>query len=107
MEKWLSGWNASHLSLASRITLVQLVLQAIPIYVMQTVSLPRGVCERIDRACRRFIWSGSSPQQKLNMVSWKNVCKPKATGSWLQVFGNDESGITHEAWDIISSPNSL
>ena len=62
VEKQLSDWNASHLSLAGRITLAQSVLQASPIYVMQTVSLPSGVRERIDRACRRLIWSGSSPQ---------------------------------------------
>lgn len=55
MEKQLLGWNVSHLSLAGRITLAQSVLQAIHIYVKQTVSLPRGVRERIDRACGRFI----------------------------------------------------
>ena len=50
VEKRLSGWNASHLSLAGRRTLTQSVLQVIPIYVMQTVSLSSGVRERIDRA---------------------------------------------------------
>ncbi|KAH9783694.1 reverse transcriptase domain-containing protein [Citrus sinensis] len=70
VEKRLSGWNASHLSLAGRITLAQSVLQAIPIYVMQIVSLPRGVCEKIDRACRRFIWSGSSPHEALASRRW-------------------------------------
>lgn len=55
VDKRLSGWNASHLSLAGRITLAQSVLQAIPIYIMETVSLPIGVRERIDRACIRFI----------------------------------------------------
>ena len=55
VERRLSSWTASHLSLAGRITLAQSVLQAISIYVMQTVMLPSGVCDRIDRACRRFI----------------------------------------------------
>ncbi|XP_052290912.1 uncharacterized protein LOC112498105 [Citrus sinensis] len=67
VEKRLSGWNASHLSLAGRITLAQSVLQAIPIYIMQTISLPSVVRGRIDRACRKFIWSDVSSQQKLSM----------------------------------------
>ena len=55
VEKRSSSWNASHLSLAGWITLAQSVLQAIPFYIMQTVSLPSIVRGRIDRACRRFI----------------------------------------------------
>lgn len=55
MEKRLSGWTTSHISLAGHITLTQSVLQAIPIYVMQIVMLLDGVRDRIDRACRRFI----------------------------------------------------
>lgn len=55
MEKRLSGWTTSHISLAGHITLTQSILQAIPIYVMQIVMLLDGVRDRIDRACRRFI----------------------------------------------------
>lgn len=55
IEKRLSGWTTSHLSLVGRITLAQSVLQAIPIYLMQAVMLPSGVRDRIDKACRRFI----------------------------------------------------
>ncbi|KAH9757474.1 reverse transcriptase domain-containing protein [Citrus sinensis] len=109
VEKRLSGWNASHLSLAGRITLAQSVLQAIPIYVMQTVSLPNGVRERIDRACMRFIWSGSSPQQKLSMVSWRHVCKPKAFGGlgFKSLAMMNRALHMKLAWGIISSPSSL
>ncbi|KAH9672602.1 putative ribonuclease H protein [Citrus sinensis] len=109
VEKKLSGWNASHLSLASRITLASSVLQAIPIFVMQTLSLPSGVRERIDRACRRFIWSGSSPQQKLSMVSWRNVCNPKAFGGlgFKSLAMINRALHMKLAWGIISSPNSL
>ena len=69
VERRLSGWTASYLSLAGRIVLAQSVLQAILIYVMQTIKLPSGVHDRIDRVCRRFIWSDVSPQQKLSMIS--------------------------------------
>ena len=109
VEKRLSGWNTSHLSLAGRITLAQSVLHAILVYIMQIFSLLNGVRGRIDRACRRFIWSGSSPQQMLSMVSWHNMCKPKAIGG----LGFKSLAIMNQAlhiklaWGIISSPNSL
>lgn len=64
VERRLSGWNASHLFLVGRITLAQSVLQVIPIYVMQTTDLHTGLKARINRACKRFIWSGIENSQK-------------------------------------------
>ena len=76
---------------------------------MQTVSLPSVVRGRIDRACKKFIWSGVSSQQKLSMVSWNNVCKPKAIGG----LGFKSLTMINRAlhmklvWGIISSLTSL
>ncbi|KAH9781703.1 reverse transcriptase domain-containing protein [Citrus sinensis] len=105
----LSFSVTSNLGKYLRITLAQSVLQAIPVYIMQTVSFPSIVRERIDRACRRFIWSGASSQQKLSMVSWHNVCKPKAIGglSFKSLTLMNQSLHMKLAWGIISSPNSL
>ncbi|KAH9770764.1 putative ribonuclease H protein [Citrus sinensis] len=58
IDQRLSGWAAKHLSVARRVTLAQSVLQAIPIYAMQTTYLPSSVRVKIDQLCRRFIWSG-------------------------------------------------
>ena len=69
IDQRLSGWATKHLSLAGRITLAQSVLQAIPIYAMQTTYLPSSVRVKIDQLCRRFIWSGAGPQRKLSLVS--------------------------------------
>ena len=55
VDQRLSGWNASHLTLVGRITLAQSVLQAIPVYAMQTTNLPRSIKMKIDPLCRRFI----------------------------------------------------
>ncbi|KAK9181143.1 hypothetical protein WN944_024280 [Citrus x changshan-huyou] len=109
VERKLSGWMASQLSMAGRIMLAQLVFQAIPIYVMQTVMLPSGVHDRIDKACRCFIWSGVSPQQKLSMVSWRNVCKPKSIGGlgFKSLSMMNKALHMKLAWGFISSPESL
>lgn len=60
VEKRLSSWNATPLSLVGRITLTQSVIQAIPIYAMQTTNLPISIKSKIDQACKRFIWSGAN-----------------------------------------------
>lgn len=80
VEKRMSTWNASHLSLAGRITLAQSILQAIPIYAMQTTCLPSSVKNKIDQACRRFLWNGTTNGRKLSQINWTIVCKPKISG---------------------------
>lgn len=68
VNQHLLRWNAIHLSLAGRITLTQSVIQAIPIYAMQTTRIPFGIREKIDQACRRFIWSGTADKKKISLV---------------------------------------
>ena len=55
VDKKISWWNSMHLSLAGRITLTQLVIQAVSIFAMQTTRIPQGVLDKIDRICQRFI----------------------------------------------------
>ena len=52
MDKRLTGWNVARLSLAGRVTLAQSVLQAMPVYAMQTTLLPPLVRHEIDKSCR-------------------------------------------------------
>lgn len=48
VQKRLSSWKSHTLSMAGRITLVQSVTSAIPIYTMQTAQLPMSVCNKLD-----------------------------------------------------------
>lgn len=49
VDKRLGNWKAKTFSFAGRVTLTQLVLQALPTYVMQFVHLPRHICDEIDK----------------------------------------------------------
>ncbi|KAK5776842.1 hypothetical protein PVK06_044807 [Gossypium arboreum] len=44
----LSSWDARQLSLADRLTLAQSVLLSIPSYFMQTMMVPKGLCDEIE-----------------------------------------------------------
>ncbi|KAH9716124.1 reverse transcriptase domain-containing protein [Citrus sinensis] len=109
VDKRLSGWIASHLSLAGRITLAQSVLQAIPVYVMQTINLPRSIKLKIDQLCRRFLWSGSAEHQKMSLVSWDMVCTPKSKGGLgfkkLEIMKH--ALIMKNTWSLITEPTKL
>ena len=48
VQQRLTGWNALHLFLAGRVTLVQSVIQSILIYTMQTARLPSILYDQID-----------------------------------------------------------
>ena len=68
VEMRLTGWNAAHLSFTGRVTLAQSVIQAMPIYAMQTTLLPSLVRNKIDKSYQRFIWDGNSKTPKMSMV---------------------------------------
>ena len=55
----LTGWNASTLSLAGRITLANSVLRTIPLYAMLSSKLPSSICSQIDKLTRYFIWNSN------------------------------------------------
>ncbi|CAN1147561.1 Putative ribonuclease H protein At1g65750 [Linum perenne] len=76
----LMGWKVKSLSLAGRVTLAQSVLAAIPAYVMQTAVIPSTTCEIIDRLIQNFVWGSTEETQKVHLIAWDDICKPKEEG---------------------------
>lgn len=50
VDQRLSNWKAKTLSFVGRINLTQSVLQALSFYVMQSVYLPRHICDQMIRS---------------------------------------------------------
>ncbi|KAL1112044.1 hypothetical protein V6Z11_D02G102300 [Gossypium hirsutum] len=61
----LCSWDARQLSLAGRITLAQAVLLSISSYFMQSMMIPKGLCEEIEVMVRKFIWGSTNGNKKL------------------------------------------
>ncbi|KAA3460139.1 reverse transcriptase [Gossypium australe] len=76
----LQNWEARKLSLAGRITLAQSVLLTIPSYFMQSLAIPKGVCDEIEKIARQFIWGGSAGNTKIALVGWESICQPRNRG---------------------------
>lgn len=80
MKNRLNFWKAKTLSLASKVTLVKSVMNALPNYQMQIMRFSKFCCEEMDRINRDFIWQGSISQRKVHIVNWDTLCKPKKMG---------------------------
>jgi hypothetical protein len=76
----LSGWKASHLSFAGRVTLSKSVIQAIPVYSMMTTLIPKSCLAEIQKLQRRFIWGEEENKRKLHSLKWSTLISPKECG---------------------------
>ncbi|XP_057808444.1 uncharacterized protein LOC131022920 [Salvia miltiorrhiza] len=90
-------WQGMQLSMASRICLVTSVIQSAAIYIMLIYKWPAKLLHDLDRACRSFIWTGSTTSKPKSSVAWNCVCAPKAQGglnvNWLGYKLVDRIGI--------------
>lgn len=75
--------------MAGRLTLLQSVIAAIPIYSMQTVKLLVSICDKLDELKRNFLCGHTNNSCKTHLVNWDSVSQPK-------IFG--ELGIKKTVW---------
>ncbi|CAI9113041.1 OLC1v1013568C1 [Oldenlandia corymbosa var. corymbosa] len=108
-RKRLSGWAASTLSFARRVTLAQSVLTTLPYYAIQSSLLPVSLCDEMEKLCRRFIWGGGDNTRKLSLVPWKKVCEKKEFGGLG--FRNQRqmnwAFILKLGWQIVTNKEAL
>lgn len=80
IRRKLASWKMKLLSQATRMVLIKSTLAAIPLYVMQSVAIPKGTLGEIERLCRRFFWGGSDDQRRMHTLKWLIVCLPHEAG---------------------------
>ena len=67
VEKHIGAWSHRWLSRAGRLVLVKAVLEAMLVYWMVLIWIPKGVLDKIRRLCFSFLWGGSSSKK---MMAW-------------------------------------
>ncbi|KAG8480634.1 hypothetical protein CXB51_025228 [Gossypium anomalum] len=105
----LSSWDARQLSLAGRVTLAQSVLLSILSYFMQTMMIPKGLCDEIECIVRKFVWGSTNGNAKVALVSWDSVCQPKAYGGLglRHLEDHNTSFMMKIGFNIVSNTNAL
>jgi hypothetical protein len=76
----LAQWKANQLSFAGRVTLAKSVIEAIPIYPMMSMLLPKSCLDEIQKLQRGFIWGDNENGRKYHDVGWNNVSQSKENG---------------------------
>jgi hypothetical protein len=80
-DKYLSGWRATLLNRAGRLTLTTSVLSAVPLHYMSALNVPKTVIKAIDRRRRAFFWTGKDTCHGSKcLVAWETVQTTKASG---------------------------
>nr|KYP61054.1 Retrovirus-related Pol polyprotein LINE-1 [Cajanus cajan] len=105
----LSGWKAKNLSFAGRITLTKSVLEALPSYIMQTVSLPKTVCDALEKSSRGFLWGDNSEHHRPHAINWNTICLPKSHGGLglRHMREANNAFMMKNCWSLISEPDKL
>ena len=79
-ERALSKWKQRHLSFGGRVTLIQSVLNSIPIYFLSFFRIPKKVEEKLVSLQRKFLWGEGPDKNKIAWIKWNIVCLPKEKG---------------------------
>ena len=63
-----------------RIVLIQSVLTSIPVHLLSSLNLPKGILARLKSIMASFLWSAKSGVKKRHWCSWNEISKPKEEG---------------------------
>jgi hypothetical protein len=75
-DRYLSGWHASLLNRAGRLTLATAVLSSLPLHYMSALNIPKTTIKAIDRRRRAFFWTGDEVCHGSKcLVAWENACQ--------------------------------
>ena len=76
----LEGLKSRFLSFARRQIHIISILNPIPLFVMQTNLVPKGVCNKAKSFMRRFMWGGALLKKSTSLVKWEKIIKPVESG---------------------------
>lgn len=104
------AWKAKSLSWAGRSTLIQFVLNSLPLYTLVAFKLPKKICNKIDKLNRRF-WYGKTDREGSfhSLISWDMVCQPKGSGGlgFRKAQDLNNSMISKIAWTLSTEQGIL
>ncbi|GLT45513.1 hypothetical protein SLA2020_193410 [Shorea laevis] len=76
----LATWKSPLLSFGGRITLINSVLSALPIFKLSLFKIPKCVLGEMIKIQRNFFWGGINLERKIAWVSWDYMCVDKGRG---------------------------
>lgn len=109
LSQKLESWKKSHLSKASRLTMIKVTLQALPLHLMSCVKVLQTIYNLLDMGNRKFFWGGNQTSKKVHWINWDTLCQQKlksGLGLRKNSFFN-KALLAKYGWNFIISPQSL
>lgn len=108
VRRRLNKWRGRYLSIGGTVTLINYVLNAIPLYYLSFYHAPKKVLNEISCIQRRFLWGGLDGGRRINWVSWHNMCIPKEDGGLgiREVVHMNVALLMKLKWSILKEDNS-
>ncbi|XP_030969608.1 uncharacterized protein LOC115989869 [Quercus lobata] len=103
------GWRSKSIW-AGRCTLINLVAQTLPTYVMSSFNIPSKIYDRLDAATRRFWWKPKATEGKfLAWKAWDKLYLPKGKGGlgFKKAKDSNRALLAKLAWMVASKRDSL
>lgn len=89
----LEGWKTRFTSFTGKITLINSILESIPVHTISCMVIPKYVILRMERLLRSFLWSQGG-QSCTQWVSWNKVARPlKEGGLGIRKFSETVHGL--------------
>ncbi|KAK1282111.1 hypothetical protein QJS10_CPB22g00395 [Acorus calamus] len=108
-QRRLAGWKGRLLTYGGRLTLLQAVLSALPLFFLSVIRIPLGVLQHIETMRWRFLWKGTQEEAlKPHLVNWRTVCLSKADGGLgvLDLCEMNNALLSKWLWRWINEPES-
>lgn len=105
----MQGWKGNLLNQEGKETLIKVVIQAIPTYVMSVVQLPKTLCASLSAAVARFWWASHGRYRGIHWKARKVLCTPIDQGGmgFKDFHTLNSSLLAKQAWRLIQQPNSF
>lgn len=107
VESKLQHWKGQLLSLGERLTLINSVLSAVPLYALSLYRIPKSVVRKLDTIRCRFIWQGTDRSRKIfALIKWSVACIAKTYGGLgILDFRDMNIALLVQWWGKYRDPN--